>query len=280
MKATYGNLRLTDDVRLGFYDGLIRRWQEVSRVLSEPLTDYLPQKEKDYTKGVVDAFIRRTQEAVSKGNIPTAPELEKRVQDEFDKTMAAISNEQTLEQINQKFLLDTQIEVILRMKKTLYRHYIERMNSAVLNEAKKVYADPGTASNAMRDSYLYPSLGKKSDARDSATRMGPKMENITSQFRKYRLILEQDTILLGTMRSQGWDYTRMWHADNFLLESFVDGLKKMEANYREVAQSQTQLKGALGLLEQMVQLMEQFKPLQGLKPKTRFKFGTSPLVLF
>lgn len=137
---------------------------------------------------------------------------------------------------------------------------------AAIRKAEEYARKNANMQGEVDDSYLYPPLGKFPDARDTATRMGPNMDNVTSQFGKHRIILEEGAEAARILRTINMPYNRLWGGMNFLYTGLVHEIDRLERHYRDGSGAQSSLEDPLGIILHMQELMKTFQPTKGLKP--------------
>lgn len=271
--GTYANFSITQEAIKGFYDALIQRWKYVAHLMTLDMPKkYLPPEEIEYISSTVNGFISAIKGRKDSDFIQ-GRDIESIVNREVETLKSAILDGE-LEDIDQGLVPQHIPNIILRTEKTLYTRYVRRMMNSVVQDAF-AYAASNTngKSESWNDSYLYPGLGKFSDARDSATKPGPTMENVISQFRKHRVILREGKKAAEALRGNGIPYDRLWHGMNFLYDGLVAGLEGWRKHYEGAKQSQTQLMEDYEKLEHMTELMKELKPAADLNPVT----DSSPL---
>ena len=275
----YGDFSISQGNVQYFYERLVRRWQRIPAMLDLPDIIYdqrwissspegkrLIEDEKKYIRSTVQAFIEETKKRIELGSILQAADIETLVKREYERIKSLVAEPEKLEQVDPKLVLPSQPELSLRVRKTLYLHYIRGMMDAVIKDAEAYAASHSNGETNLDDNYLYPALGKFSDARDTATKMGPNMNNIISQFRKHRIILEEGANTARILRQMQLPYDRWFGAMNFLYNGHVKEINRLLEHYDKGQGEQTQLKDDYDMFFHMHTLMTKFKPTKGLKP--------------
>lgn len=268
LRADYGgNYSIPQSVVNQFYDTLISRWKYVIDVIESDKHRYLPQEEKKYATATINDNIKRA-EKIRPAAHAQITKMENSVKKELEHIVSLILDGE-LEEVDPLLVLPYQPKLVLQVNKTLYDMYIDRLMKSVIVAAQAYLAGLPNGSRAhLNDDYLYPGVGKFPDARDTTIQMGPKMENIINQFRKRRKILTAGSTTARILRDINLPYDRWLGGENFLYSGFDDAVNRLERQYRYTAGKQTQLRQDYQRLLHMRKLMEDFKPTQGLSPKT------------
>jgi len=268
LNEIYSNFSITEDAPKKFYNALIRRWERIPNFTGLPHhRSYLSAEEREYISGTVRDFVEPTRKKVKAGEIVQSRDIESLVRGEHERIQSLLSSGR-LEDVRQDLVLPTQVELLLMVKKNLYMNYVRAMMEAMVKDAHQYAASYTGPRGLMDDGYLYPGLGKFSDARDTATRMGPNMDNIISQFRKHRIILEEGGNAARILRKNGFPYQRLWGGMNFLYNGLVAEIDRLESHFQEGVKAQSNMKEDLGRIGIMRDLMKEFKPTKGLKPSS------------
>lgn len=268
----YAGFSVSSGVVKRFYTDIIKRWEYViARVNSDAHASYLPQEEREYYSDRLRGFAQITRERVKAGDTIQSGDIEKLVKEGHEKLQALIACKD-FEEINPNLIMLKQVELIERVKKTVYKQYVKKMMEAAVKDAAERLRRNGK-NREPDDSYLYPALGKFSDARDTATRMGPNMDNVMSQFRKHRIILEEGAEIARRLREMNLPYGRLWGGMNFLYDGIVGELKRLEEHYKTGLVEQSRHDNPLQVVHHMQNLMGKFRPMEGLKPAGKIAKG-------
>lgn len=281
LEEQYGGFSIAQRTVNRFYERLIERWKRVPDIISSGNHDYLQPEEKKYILHTNNHFIDTTKNKMRSGDVLQSGDIESRVRHIYDGMQSLLSNPENLETVNPSFILDWQPELVLRVEKTLYKRYIERMMGAIVKEASayrssNVHFKP----DPIGEDYEYPGLGKYSDARDRATNMGPKLENVLSQFRKHRIILTEGKKVIKDLQDLGLPNRRLLNGSNFLYEGLVRELEKNLRHYKDKKASQTVLEDEYSFFYEMNRLMKDVKPMTRWGQKTINVLFEKPFFMF
>ncbi len=266
LNEAYANFSIPPDSVRKFYREIIGKWGYVSTLVES--ASYLPSEERAYIVETLRQFSEGVKIKLKTGDAIQAADIGHLVKRELERVHSLIGSN-NLEEVDPNLILPKQVELVEKVKKTIYKQYIRDMMEAVIKDAAEHVKITYTPDREANDSYLYPGLGKFSDARDTVTRMGPNMDNVISQFRKQRIILEEGAEVAKKLREMNLPYNRWWGGMNFLYTGLNDELDRLERHYKKGLGRQTVLENPHDMILHMQKLMRTFKPTRGLRPAGR-----------
>ena len=249
--AEVGMIRAIVRNRLsGFVDGLAMA--STFRGGKKNKKDDLTAQEQKEISDLVEPLIESIRHSPKPDVFVGGVSIDKLVQDNYEVVRAAVANPENVRPVDINLITsgESQYEVIL--KKTVYSAFVRKIGEGVRAAAKAF----GQSSD---QSYLHPLMVKIMDATDNVSTMGPNLDNITSIYRKARIVFNEglETLkFLNTLGVPKKGRERLYLALSFLLERLDDSIKYHKMYYVGLARNESRYEESREVMTYMDQLNE------------------------
>ncbi|MEK6943024.1 MAG: hypothetical protein AABX00_03110 [Nanoarchaeota archaeon] len=245
------------------YTSVLKRLERTLNALYSPGHEAdLSHDERKYVGDTIREFVRTIESRRTGNEKPKARELKGFVDFEFEKLIQRVSFGNFAE-IDPQLVLPSSSETVVRIKTTLYGEYVGEIMD-VSNAQQYAGTD------------LDPAVVKCADARDTASRLGPNLDNIVNQFRKHTIILEKGVEAVNYRKVAGVGYGNLDRALIFLLETLNEALVSRRDTKESEKIENTQYKIEYETLDYMAWLMSGLRTRLGMPPGLDDMFKTIP----
>ena len=224
----YGGFSINQETVNDFYTKLVQRWQYVLGLLEKDQHKiYLDHDERNYIRNTVNSFMSGITAKLSAKDVLKADDLEAVVQAEHKKVRDIILDGSKVVRIPDELVFPFESVTTLGVEQALYAMYVQPIMDAAIRYAN---ADEN------------PGPVKLLDARDTASKLGPKLENMRNQTLKYSNLLEQSDDVVRKLKINWSRYEIMENLMKFLYFTLRDAVETRRDHFGTYNEDQTQYK--------------------------------------
>ena len=249
--AEVGGTRIMVRNRLSsFVDGLTGAYtfEDGKKRNKRNLTGQEQREISDLVKPSIEAIKRSPKADVFVGGVS----IDELVQDKYNAVRAAVAKPENVRPVDINLIPSSESLYQAISKKITYAAFIRPIGDGVREAAKAFGKNPN-------QSYLHPIMVKIMDATDNVSTMGPNLDNITSIYRKARIVFNEGLETLKYLNKLGVPKEgreRLYQSLGFLLERLDDKIKNWKRFYVGSARNESRYEEGRDIMTYMHQLHE------------------------